>query len=1143
MDDAHFSYDDRALKRVTRWIAMGALAVGAATLPASWAHTEVSLSLMAGGLALYLLTRHGWAPFLGRALAAVVAIVAAIKLALLPTNAPSLAVRLAGPVSGWSICDEIGQMLTGLALMLAGLSVGRRMIGNWLALAAITILLYTLTAVGFTENPFTGTAPLTARPAIAASLLLLAGGSLLARPRPGVVRRILAARASSVMLRNLLPFAVMGPMLLGLADISAHRWGLFPETTVLSLIVLAAIVFTVALLWHAAGRIDALDEERVKAVSLFQGTLETAPDGILVGTEQGRIIFANRQAETLFGYGPGELIGLEIETLVPKEFRANHLAYQRRFFDTPHPRPMGLGISIFGQRRDGTTMPVEIALGPQSFQGQKAVTAIIRDVTERNLREEALRRRDRALTMLSRGNRAMLHCTDERQLLDTMCREVVEAGGYKLAWVGYRGDNEAKSITPMAQRGFDDDYLTRATITWADDEFGRGPTGRAIRTGQTQFSRDVATDPNMAPWREVALHLGFRSTASFPLKAAGDTFGALTIYSERPDAFDEMEVHLLEEMTDDLSFGIATLRSTILRAKAERELSLSLSMLETTIEATADAIVVTSMTGQIERYNQKFADLWRLPPVKDTSAKTCHDLMTLIQSQVANAPDFADHTRAMYETPEAAFRDLIETIDGRVIERVGQPQYLDGHIVGRVCSLRDVTDQKEYERRLTYLANYDDLTGLPNRNLLSDRLTQAIAYAARMDQHVALLFLDLDRFKIVNDSLGHEYGDLLLKEVAKRLVAGVRDIDTVARMGGDEFVILLPEITHDEEIAVIAGNLLTSIAAPYAIAGRELLLGGSIGIALYPRDGTDAATLLKRGDAAMYRAKDQGGGVFRFFTSDIDTQINRHMEIAGQLQYAMERDELTLLYQPKFDIRTGRIVSAEALIRWNHPVLGLISPAEFIPIAEESKIILDIGTWVADSVFHQFKTWQENGVPLANVALNLSARQLDDPDLPRLLAQLATKHRLYGKIDGIELEITEGMMMRHPDQAIDTLHRLKAMDFGISVDDFGTGYSSLAYLKRFPIDTIKIDRAFISGTPDDIDDVAITRAIIVMAHELGLKVVAEGVETDEQLAFLTAHGCDMAQGYLIGRPMSVDALTALLRAPKPRQAAGCGEGI
>lgn len=862
---------------------------------------------------------------------------------------------------------------------------------------------------------------------------------------------------------------------------------------------------------------------------LFRNTVEMAPFGIIIANDQQCILLANPQAETLFGYAQGELIGQHIEILIPEQLRIGHGKNCHDYVTHPCRRPMAPGMNIQGRRKDGNLFPAEITLNSMRYQGQMIVEAVIHDITKRKQNEITIKRHSRALEMLSKGNRTLLRCTQEAQLLHAMCQIAVEVGGYRMAWVGYKVNDTQQSVRPMGQAGLEQGYLEHAAISWGENARGQGPTGLAIRTGQTQIARDFSTVPHLELWREEALKRGFHSSIALPLKDRTGVFGTLSIYASNIDAFDEMELPLLEEMADDLSFGITTLRNQIAHEKAENDLKTSHALLETTLESTADAIVVTSLTGEIIRFNRKFAELWRVSPAFLTSC-SCNALLNCVSTLVQDATGFVERTQAMYEIPTTTFTDTIELTDGRVIERIGQPHYRDGEIVGHVCSLRDVTEQKRHESQLTYLAHHDGLTDLPNRTLFYDRTTQAIAHASRSEQECAVLFFDLDRFKLVNDSLGHDFGDLLLIEVAKRLPEYIREEDSFARMGGDEFAILLPNLSSNEDAAIVALKLLDVTKKPYLLKGRAFMASMSIGIALYPRDGQDATTLLKHADAAMYRAKDSGGNTFKFYTNGMDAKIARHLEISAHLQHALGRNEFQVYYQPQIEITSGRIIGAEALIRWQHPHMGMVSPAEFIPIAEESHIILNIGEWVIETVFAHCNAWQTAGLPSITVAINLSARQFDASNLPKILTSLVDRFDLEHSCCSLEFEITEGMVMRNPEQAIEMLLNLKAMYFKIAIDDFGTGYSSLAYLKRFPIDKLKIDRSFIKDTPGNQEDVAITRAIIVMAHELGLKVVAEGVETEAQLAFLKEHNCDMVQGYLTGRPMPAREFEAFVKA-------------
>lgn len=434
------------------------------------------------------------------------------------------------------------------------------------------------------------------------------------------------------------------------------------------------------------------------------------------------------------------------------------------------------------------------------------------------------------------------------------------------------------------------------------------------------------------------------------------------------------------------------------------------------------------------------------------------------------------------------------------------------HFIG---ILNDVTHRKDAERHLNYLANHDSLTGLPNRNLLHDRLTHAIT--RRRDGVLAVLFLDLNRFKLINDSYGHDVGDELLKEVATRISASLRAEDTVARLGGDEFVVLLEDLPGSDAAAQAAGKIAARLSAPVVIGGRELPLGASIGIALHPRDGDSAQDLLKNADSAMYRAKEEGRGSFCFFSGEMNARAVSRLTLENELRRALDQGELEVFYQPQVAMTDGTLLGAEALVRWRHPAKGLISPVDFIPVAEETGLIVALGEQVLRAACNQIVAWGTSGRPPIMVAVNLSARQFRQPDLVTTIAAILQE---TGADPGrLELEITESVAMLDADNAIAALRQLRAMGISLAIDDFGTGYSSLSYLKRFPIHRLKIDRSFIQSIPDDNDDTAIVRAIAAMAGSLKLELLAEGVETEAQRQFLESAGCTVAQGYLFGRPM------------------------
>jgi diguanylate cyclase (GGDEF)-like protein/PAS domain S-box-containing protein len=583
------------------------------------------------------------------------------------------------------------------------------------------------------------------------------------------------------------------------------------------------------------------------------------------------------------------------------------------------------------------------------------------------------------------------------------------------------------------------------------------------------------------------------------------------------------------------AFSITILAAVVVATRrqksAERKAAESERRLENILASLGDVVWSTSLDGKRMLYISAPAEVTYQRRKEEFFADAGLRLQ-VIHPDDREAAKAALERTASEGTMQVEYR--IALPDGRerwlrdrawvVRDEQGRPQRLDGIAT-------DVTEQKAQERRIEFLAYYDVLTGLPNRLLLRDRIDHAISQARRDGSRLALLFLDLDGFKNVNDSMGHAAGDRLLTIVTERLRETVREQDTVARLGGDEFVVLIQDLEDTTDAAVVAQKILASVSSPALVETQELAVTASIGISAFPEDGDDADALIRSADAAMYLAKHSGRNDYRYFTRELNERAYERMRMENGLRHALARDEFLLHYQPQVDLGSGAIVGVEALLRWRHPDLGMIAPGRFIPVAEDTGLIVPIGEWVLHEACRQNRAWQQAGLPPIPIAVNLSAvqfRKIDCADLIiRALRTSGLDHRF------LDVELTESATMDDVQQVLAALHRLKATGVLLSLDDFGTGYSSLSYLKRFPIDNLKIDRTFVRDTARGDKDAAITIALVNLAKSLGLRTIAEGVETAEELAFMRRHGCDCGQGYYFSPPLPVEEITRMLEAGQP----------
>ncbi|MEK6593972.1 MAG: EAL domain-containing protein [Pseudomonadota bacterium] len=542
------------------------------------------------------------------------------------------------------------------------------------------------------------------------------------------------------------------------------------------------------------------------------------------------------------------------------------------------------------------------------------------------------------------------------------------------------------------------------------------------------------------------------------------------------------------------------------------------------IENAAEGVMICDAEGRIISVNKAFSRITGFTP-EEVLGRMPELLLSAEQAESVRAEisrSVQEHGHWKGEL-KSRKKDGESYIEERSVSAVHNEE---GHIVNFIVLFSDVTKQKQDEQRIQYLAHHDSLTGLANRTLFHQRCEDALQRAERKNAKVAVMFIDLDHFKAVNDSLGHTYGDELLRNVSARLQDCVRKTDVVARLGGDEFTVLLGEVGDSGDVAFISKKILERLTESFTVAGHEIYVSASVGISFYPDDGQNASTLIKNADAAMYAAKEQGRNNYQFFSAEMNAQALEALMMASSLRLAIEREELVLEYQPRIDLTAGEVMGVEALVRWNHPNLGRIMPGQFIGIAEKTGLIDSLGEWVLKKACWQMIEWRKQGEAPQRVAVNLSARQFRQPDLTERIATIIRESGLAA--DALELEVTESLVMHDPQRAAVVLERLKEMGVAVAIDDFGTGYSSLSYLKRFPIDYIKIDQSFIRGLPHDAEDVGIVKAIIALGKTLDVKLIAEGIDKAEQLTFLKREGCDEGQGYLISSSLPANAMRKFL---------------
>ncbi|MBI5658082.1 MAG: EAL domain-containing protein [Nitrosomonadales bacterium] len=729
-----------------------------------------------------------------------------------------------------------------------------------------------------------------------------------------------------------------------------------------------------------------IEKEQARLVAIIEAT----PDMVASGDSDGRATYCNPAGLRMLGFE-------RLQELSAQHYLNVHPAWAEKLVretGIPHAVAHGSWSGETALLRGGREIPVsQVILAHKGEDGQiEYLSTVVRDISALKESERRIMRLNRVYAVLSSINTTIVRTRSRQELFDETCRIAVEQGQFRFAWVGLF-DAEGAHLTPVARAGFENGYLDRIVLSTRDDTAGCfRMLVQALRESKLVVCNDIENDPRMKCWREEAARRGYLSMAVFPLRCGTQVVGLLSLYAAERDFFDTVEMKLLVEIDDDISFGL---------------------------------------------------------------------------------------------------------------------------------------DHIEKEERLNYLAYYDDLTGLPNRALFYDRLNQILPVAERQKTLVALLLVNLERMRDINETLGRAGGDTLLKMAARRLGESGMNVNHLAHFGAGYFAVALDNIQREADAAhTLEHDIASCLAKPFAVGGKELRVSAKAGIALFPSDGADADTLFRNADAALKKAK-LAGDKYLFYTPELNARVAENLMLENKLRRALEREQLVLHYQPKIDLRTGNISGLEALMRWNDPDSGLVPPMQFIPLLEESGLILDAGQWALEQAAADFRRWRANGLPTPRIAVNVSAFQLRHKDFVGMVGRVLGDAGDMAASLGIE--ITESMIMHDIEASIRKLQVIRDMGLEIAVDDFGTGYSSLSYIARLPVNTLKIDRSFIAHITSRATDISITSAIVSLGRSLGLKVIAEGVETEGQKTLLQQLGCDEMQGYLFSKPLPSAEMETMLR--------------
>ena len=867
----------------------------------------------------------------------------------------------------------------------------------------------------------------------------------------------------------------------------------------------SALAQAQAALKREMGARSAAEQEVQRSHALLDAAFEHMPVMIVVKRISDlRVVRANRLCKQLLGHDRESLQGHNLEDLFPADMAARFIEtdlkaiHDRELVDLPEER-------IDLANGETRWLHIRKQVLNDASGNPEYLLVMGEDIGKSKASEIRMQQLNRAFAVLSETNQAIVNIRDSAKLVERACEVLVEKGGFPLAWIGLR-DSASRRIS-WTIKGSPRDFAHQAIERLTEDNCN--VAGHGADLPMAQFCENLSCcDPALA---EEGKRLGLASLAVLPLIVNGASVGSLGIFGSQVDLFNDQERRVLTDLAQDLSHALEAIEQGGRRESAEKSLRLAAQVFENTSEG----IMITDADQKIVMINSIFTTV---------TGYTSEEAIGRSPSLLSSGQHDAAFYRDMWHTLQSTGRWSGEVVNRRkngeiYAERLTLGAVMDesGAVSNYVAVFSDLTSRKKTEQELDFLSNYDHLTSLPNRRLFADRLDQAAAAIRRKGGHLALFYLDPDRLKTINDTLGHAAGDELLRMMADRIGQQLRASDTLARLNGDVFAILASEITEETHAAVLAEKVMETLRQPFQVGHNEIFINSSIGISLYPTDTGDLKTLHQHADTALHRAKHQGGNTFQFFTRDMNRLMLHRLQLESNLRHALERNEFELHYQPQMRLHCGKISGAEVLLRWHSPELGLVSPAEFIHLAEETGLIVPIGKWILHTVCAQAMAWQRQGQAPMRFAVNLSARQFRDGSLVETVIDALSSSGLAPEM--LELELTESIIMEKTEQTMATLTLLNQMGIQVSIDDFCTGYSSLSYLKRLPIQVLKIDQSFVRDIDTDADDRAIVSAIVALAHSLELRVIAEGVEKVEQLDYLREIACDEVQGYHFSKPL------------------------